>query len=200
MATGSGGGAVGIGEKESGLLACLDELRRSHDKETVKIALETLLKLANNAIQRPNDEKFRHIRVENKAFNAKVWSLPEAQQFLMVWGWVETDDGHIDLSVNDVKQVLQKRLSSVPSPKPKSHDDQPMTEKEKMLQEERRLLQEQAKAEKAEKERIKAQIRADRENVKKRESKASKATHLHGGGHMTKFKDIGIDLDKGGGG
>lgn len=34
-----------------------------------------------------------------------------------------------------------------------------MTEKEKKLQEERRLLQEQAKAEKEERERIKAQVR-----------------------------------------
>jgi biotin synthase-like enzyme len=40
------GGIVGTGETESVLIACLEELREEHDKETVKLALETLLKLA----------------------------------------------------------------------------------------------------------------------------------------------------------
>jgi hypothetical protein len=47
------------------------------------------MSFCSNSIQHPSEEKFRIIRVENKNFNAKVWSLPEAQQFLMVWGWVE---------------------------------------------------------------------------------------------------------------
>ena len=48
-----------------------------------------LLFLRSNAIEHPSEEKYRKLRTENKAFNTKLWSLPEARQFLMVWGWIE---------------------------------------------------------------------------------------------------------------
>jgi len=27
--------------------------------------------------------------MENKTFSSKVWSIPEAQEFLLLWGWTE---------------------------------------------------------------------------------------------------------------
>ena len=41
----------------------------------------------SNIIKSPEDEKYRKVKTQNKAFSSKVWSLPEAQEFLILWGW-----------------------------------------------------------------------------------------------------------------
>ena len=41
----------------------------------------------SNIIKSPEDEKYRKVKTQNKAFSSKVWSLPEAQEFLLLWGW-----------------------------------------------------------------------------------------------------------------
>ena len=45
--------------------------------------------LPSNIIKSPNDEKYRRVKKQNKSFSSKVWSLMEAQQFLLHWGWIE---------------------------------------------------------------------------------------------------------------
>ena len=41
----------------------------------------------SNIIKSPEDEKYRKVKTQNKAFSSKVWSLPEGQEFLLLWGW-----------------------------------------------------------------------------------------------------------------
>ena len=45
--------------------------------------------LPSNIIKSPIDEKYRRVKTQNKSFSSKVWCLPEAQQFLHHWGWIE---------------------------------------------------------------------------------------------------------------
>jgi len=45
--------------------------------------------LPSNIIKSPGDEKYRKVKTQNKSFSSKVWCLPEAQQFLHHWGWIE---------------------------------------------------------------------------------------------------------------
>ncbi|EDO41740.1 predicted protein [Nematostella vectensis] len=206
MASGSDGGKVGAGEMEAALDALLEELCKEHGKDSSKTAIETMLRMANNIIQEPNNEKFRNVRTENKTFSTKVWQLPEAQQFMLVWGWTQVED-HLVLASDDiikpVKHVLQRRLNLLTMQQQRSaasSNRAPVSEKDRVLQEERKRRLEQAKHEKEEKKRIMAQIKADRENLKARQLKDSKARHLQSGGGMKKFEDIGVDLDGGGGG
>lgn len=204
MASGWGGSKLGEGERERDLITLLEELCKEHDRETARQAIETMLKIANNIIKSPEDEKYRKVKTENKTFSSKVWSIPEAQEFLLLWGWTEVDECVVLLSDEDiqlVKQILLKKLNAISS---RSHagvsKSEPLTEKEKVLQEQRRKLMEQKKLEEQEKARIKAQIQADRKDTKDRESRESRARKLDKfGGKMTKFEDIGVDLNKGGG-
>ncbi|XP_020629819.1 UBX domain-containing protein 6-like isoform X1 [Orbicella faveolata] len=84
-----GGSKLGEGEREHALISSLQSLCKEHDRETARQAIETLLTLANNIIKSPIDEKYRRVKTQNKSFSSKVWCLPEAQQFLHHWGWIE---------------------------------------------------------------------------------------------------------------
>lgn len=207
MASSSGGRKLGEGETEHDLIHSLDELCKEYDPETARQAIQTMLTLANNIIKSPEDEKYRKVKTQNKAFSSKVWSLPEAQEFLLLWGWDQVDECVVlksDEDVQLVKQILQKKLNAISL---KSHAaaarlsrNEPLTEKEKQLQEERKKLMEKKKLDEQDKARIKAQIQADRRDTKDRESRESRARKLDKfGGKMTKFEDIGVDLNKGGG-
>ncbi|XP_020629793.1 peptide-N(4)-(N-acetyl-beta-glucosaminyl)asparagine amidase-like isoform X1 [Orbicella faveolata] len=199
-----GGSKLGEGEREHALISSLQSLCKEHDRETARQAIETLLTLANNIIKSPIDEKYRRVKTQNKSFSSKVWCLPEAQQFLHHWGWIEVEECVVlpsDEDIQLVKQILLKKFNAIPSRSSgAASKSEPLTEKEKQLQEERRKLLERKKLEDQEKARIKAQIEADRKNLKDREIRESKAKKLGKfGGKMTKFEDIGVDLNKGGG-
>lgn len=185
------------------MISSLQSLCKEHDRETARQAIETLLTLANNIIKSPTDEKYRKVKKQNKTFSLKVWQLPEAQEFLFHWGWKEDDECIVlpsDEDIQLVKQILLKKLNTIPSSAGAASKSEPLTEKEKQLQEERRKLLEKKKLEDQEKARIKAQIQADRKDSKDREIRESRARKLDKfGGKMTKFEDIGVDLNKGGG-
>ena len=53
------------------------------------VSLDLNLLFFSNIIKSPEDEKYRKVKTQNKAFSSKVWSLPEAQEFLLLWGWDE---------------------------------------------------------------------------------------------------------------
>ncbi|KAJ7327724.1 hypothetical protein OS493_026602 [Desmophyllum pertusum] len=92
MASNSGGSnLLGEGEREQAFISSLESLCKQHDRERARQAIETLLTLANNIIKSP-DEKYRKVKTQNKSFSAKVWSLPEAKQFLLHWGWSEVEE------------------------------------------------------------------------------------------------------------
>ncbi|XP_029206769.2 uncharacterized protein [Acropora muricata] len=205
MASSSGGNKLGEGEREHGLIQTLDDLCKEYDHDTARQAVETMLRLANNIIKSPEEEKFRRVKTESKAFSSKVWNLPEAQQFLFIWGWTLVENSVFlssDEDIQLVKQILLKKLNVIPS-RPHTAEGsstQPLTEREKKLQEERRRQLEKKKVEEAEKARIRAQIQADRKDIRTREMRDSKARQLGKfGGKLTKFEDIGVDLNKGGG-
>ncbi|XP_058970615.2 peptide-N(4)-(N-acetyl-beta-glucosaminyl)asparagine amidase [Pocillopora verrucosa] len=205
MASNSGGSKLGEGEREQSLISSLESLCKEHDRETARKAIETLLTLANNIVRSPTDEKYRKVKKQNKSFSVRVWQLAEAQEFLFSWGWQEDDD-HIvlpsDEDVQLVKQILMKKLNNIPSRSSSgvASNSEPLTERERQLQEERRKVLEKKKFEDQEKARIKAQIQADRKNIKDREMRESRARKPEKfGGKITKFGDIGVDLNKGGG-
>lgn len=181
------------------MISSLESLCKKHDRETARQAIETLLTLANNIVKSPTDEKYRKVKKQNKSFSSKVWQLPEAKEFLFSWGWHEDDDYVVlpsDEDIQLVKQILMKKLQSSSGVTSKS---EPLTERERQLQEERRKVLEKKKFEDQEKARIKAKIQADRKDLKDREMRESRARKSEKfGGKITKFGDIGVDLNKGG--
>ena len=57
------------------------------DKSKVKMATEILCKYLDNILGHPGEEKYRKIRLNNKAFQEKVAPLAGAQEFMQAAGW-----------------------------------------------------------------------------------------------------------------
>ena len=57
------------------------------DSEKLDLGRETLLKYMNNIIEHPEEEKYRKIRVQNKAFQDRVLSLNGADKFIEAAGF-----------------------------------------------------------------------------------------------------------------
>lgn len=57
------------------------------DKEKVKICVDTLLKYLDNVVNNPTEEKYRKIRLSNKAFKERVSQLNGTEEFLQACGF-----------------------------------------------------------------------------------------------------------------
>ncbi|XP_077993794.1 UBX domain-containing protein 6-like [Glandiceps talaboti] len=57
------------------------------DKDKVKVGRETICKYLDNIIGNPQDEKFRKVRIQNKAFQERVASLEGTEEFLQSVGF-----------------------------------------------------------------------------------------------------------------
>lgn len=58
------------------------------DKDKVTICVETLVKYLDNIISNPSEEKFRKIRIANKAFSDRVVPLAGTEEFLQAAGFI----------------------------------------------------------------------------------------------------------------
>ena len=63
--------------------------------EDREATLLTLRRIFDNIIQRPNDDKYRQIKLTSKTFSSKVWQYP-AGELMKMSGWVVEDD-HVTL-------------------------------------------------------------------------------------------------------
>lgn len=57
------------------------------DKDKVKICVDTLIKYLDNVINNPTEEKYRKIRLSNKAFKERVSQLNGTEEFLQACGF-----------------------------------------------------------------------------------------------------------------
>ena len=57
------------------------------DHEKVKVCIETICKYMDNIIANPQEEKFRKIRLNNKAFQDRILPLEGTQEFLQAVGF-----------------------------------------------------------------------------------------------------------------
>ncbi|KAJ9579045.1 hypothetical protein L9F63_024848 [Diploptera punctata] len=112
-----------LGE-ERGLTACLIIHTCNKNREKVNVCVETLCKYLENIIQNPGEEKYRKIRVSNRAFQDRVACLEGTNDFLIAAGfelknlpfqegeddfWVYSED---NLESSDTLQVLYDAIQS----------------------------------------------------------------------------------------
>lgn len=74
-----------VEEPEMSSAVMIQSLNR--DKEKVKVCVETLAKYLDNIINNPTEEKFRKIRLSNKAFKERVSELKGTEEFLQASGF-----------------------------------------------------------------------------------------------------------------
>lgn len=58
------------------------------DKDKVKVCVDTIVKYLDNILGNPDEEKFRKIRVSNKAFSERIAPLRGTEEFLQAAGFV----------------------------------------------------------------------------------------------------------------
>ncbi|KAH3892776.1 UBX domain-containing protein 6-like [Dreissena polymorpha] len=90
------------------------------DKEKVKVCVETLCKYLDNIISNPGEEKFRKIRISNKAFVERIAPLRGTEEFLQAAGFQITslpfEDRNEDFYVMDSEKASdQERLENLKS-------------------------------------------------------------------------------------
>ena len=77
------------------------EMKRSVDATTFQTALSTLLKLINNVISHPSEEKYRKVKQSNGAFQRRLGGLKGAKELMFSAGFfeetVDGDDGLVYL-------------------------------------------------------------------------------------------------------
>lgn len=88
------------------------------DKERLRVALSTILKLVCNILSDPNEPKFRSVKVENKAIKERVLACPGGRALLVSGGFEPRQVGEIarpELLVlpddADVAELAQMRVA-----------------------------------------------------------------------------------------
>uniref|UniRef100_A0A7S2SNT8 Ubiquitin-like domain-containing protein n=1 Tax=Rhizochromulina marina TaxID=1034831 RepID=A0A7S2SNT8_9STRA len=114
----------------TGIQAALEELS-SNPPDALRLGLETLLKVIDNIIQNPNEDKYRRLRPANATFNRKVGSLPGGLRCVREMGFTDgEEEGTLILApsteawhhLNSCRRLVQEKLDAarrpVPSPFP----------------------------------------------------------------------------------
>jgi len=156
-------------------------------------AVETLRKYVSNIVQKPDEPKYRKIRLENATFDRNVRQPRGGIRFLESIGFREVN-GFLELDQADaasIQQALDLLLAKLQLMK---------DEEERKVNEERaeadalRLKRELSKEEK-----LKA-IAHDKDQRKDPNWKPAVAAGANKGGRaVTGFSDVGVDLNAGGG-
>mmetsp|Transcript_12596 Transcript_12596/g.20072 ORF Transcript_12596/g.20072 Transcript_12596/m.20072 type:complete len:302 (-) Transcript_12596:11-916(-) len=189
------------------LAPALEDLRKV-PWEAKEPAISTLMKILSNTVKDPANAKFRRLKRTNPALQAKVFAVPGCAELLMAAGFEPDGDEELVLPDGvDVSWILEE-LTSFGS-------------KEVMgkKREERDAKIAAAKAEDAKSRELKghagggderkallAKIEYDRQERVAREKLAAEGYHEKlaipaekGGGDVTRFSDIGVDVNRGGG-
>ncbi|KAG2393792.1 hypothetical protein C9374_003556 [Naegleria lovaniensis] len=180
--------------------------------------LQIINSICSNIISHPNEEKFRKIRLANPKFNEFVMNVPGAINLLFLCGFEIDDQNEYliikpgNLNMNDLQalvHVIQDYItikSSTSTTKSNTlHPSQPTSSSccstDQEMEERRRKLLEEKKKIQAEKDKIKQQLNADKEERKYLPSGvSSKKTKKPESNSKKTFKDIGVDLSSQGGG
>ncbi|XP_055606267.1 peptide-N(4)-(N-acetyl-beta-glucosaminyl)asparagine amidase [Uranotaenia lowii] len=97
-------------------------LERSNPKDSYVAGAETLLRLLDNIIREPGNEKYRSIRLENKTIKEKLLSVKGMKQLMLEMGYVEKN-GTLTLPSNVIiakirkyRDFIHERKDSVQNP------------------------------------------------------------------------------------
>ncbi|ROT83057.1 UBX domain-containing protein 6 [Penaeus vannamei] len=75
-------------EEDKGIAACLIIQTCNKNKEKINVCNETLCKYIENIVSNPTEEKYRKIRMSNKAFQERILPIEGTKEFLEAAGFV----------------------------------------------------------------------------------------------------------------
>ncbi|XP_068223845.1 UBX domain-containing protein 6-like isoform X2 [Palaemon carinicauda] len=74
-------------EEDKGVSSCLIIHTCNKNKEKVNVCIETLCKYIENILSNPTEEKFRKIRISNKAYQERIEPMEGTKEFLEAAGF-----------------------------------------------------------------------------------------------------------------
>eukprot|EP00039_Didymoeca_costata_P018771 m.334909 g.334909 ORF g.334909 m.334909 type:complete len:175 (+) comp17461_c0_seq1:117-641(+) len=164
-------------------------------------AWQVLKKYAENIQKDPTNPKYRKIRLANARF-AAIWNLEDARALLLSTGWqTDIEDGFIVLpSEYNAEGLLEMATENAPPPPtvvtPSTQTPtKPAPKKTAAPNDAQQQALLKMKKDREEMARIKAQIAADRAQVATRRLQASHAQERQFGNRITRYGDIGVDLN-----
>ena len=85
----------------------LVNMKKSHpgQDDAVKIAFQTLLKFVSNVVMKPDEEKFRKIRLSNAAVQTRIGQFQEAISFLEICGF-SIDGDILEMSKDRIDRLV----------------------------------------------------------------------------------------------
>lgn len=81
--------------REQAIKACLQEIVKGNDDDSIIAGFDILNKLINNILKNPTEEKFRVLKKTNKTIQAKVMALQppnKVEELLSNLGYINMDD------------------------------------------------------------------------------------------------------------
>lgn len=176
-------------------LTPLEQALRSMPVDQGLKTLELLEKLTRNVVRSPSEEKFRRIRLANKAIAEAVVGVPGALDALHTMGWVDVpceDEGPCLALPADIRFAFETEVVGIIEAKDwykKEQENAARRSRRDARDAEdpaRRALMEQAAMDRAEK-------------AAEEPARTSKANRLGDGPNIMRASDIGIGASKGGG-
>ena len=89
----------------------LDKLITSLSPKDREATLSILIRIFDNIIEHPNDDKYRQIKLTSKVFSSKVWQYPAGEELMKMSGWVVEDD-RVRLRDDSCVQIVLQSLTS----------------------------------------------------------------------------------------
>ena len=89
----------------------IEKIASSLKPDDLETTLSTLRKIFDHIIQHPNDDKYRQIKLANKAFSNKVWRYPACEELMKMSGWV-VEDGNVRLRDDTCLHIGSHLLNS----------------------------------------------------------------------------------------
>jgi hypothetical protein len=171
-----------------------EKVFQKYNEEKVKEAFALIIKLLNNMVSKPSEDKFRIFKKSNEAIKSKILLMKENLDLIKAIGYVDLDDEMLAYQGDDLGRVknavsvlseyieridkqLEERQYAV---RKKKEEDQLRYQKE---------IDEKFREEKLRQKKIKDQLEADKKEREKAEkAKDSVGNQLHYGAKVCKFE------------
>jgi hypothetical protein len=179
---------------DSGIRGICEKIFQKYNEEKVKDAFALILKLLNNILSKPGEDKFRIFKKSNEAIKSKILLLKETLDLMKAIGYVDLDEeilafqgedlSHVKSAVailTEYNEIIDKQLQEKQyQQQKKKEEDQIQFQKE---------IDEKYRQEKLRQHKIKEQLEADKKEREKMEKpQDSVGTSLNYGAKVCKFE------------
>lgn len=179
---------------QSDLEKCLDGITKKYVENKVKDALEIILKLLNNILKNPNEQKIRMFKKTNEIIKSRVLVMKEFLTLMLNIGYTDMDSDSmifLDDDFSKIKkaiEIINNYLSKV-STKVKEKDLLDVIKHNEEVKKYNDEINKKFREEKENQKKILEQIQHDKEERKKMEKpKDSISKKLNFGANVCKFE------------